>query len=69
MEDDEIDTTTDKSHAENENDVTTTEGDNSIVEKIEEEKDDSILMAEDQGNGEENPMETKLVENVTQFQV
>ena len=40
------------------------------MEKIEEEKDDSILMAEDQGNStEENPMETKLVENVTQFQV
>merc|ERR1719361_2288192 len=69
LEDDEIDTTTDKSLAENENDVTTTEGDNSIVEKSEEEKDDSILMAEDQGNStEENPMETKLVENVTQFQ-
>ena len=42
-----------------------------VVEKIVEEKDDSILMAEDQGNKtcEENPMETKLVENVTQFQV
>ena len=38
-----------------------------LMEKIAE---DSILMAGNQGNnGEENPMKTKLVENVTQFQV
>ena len=69
MEIDEVDTTTaaDKSLAEDENDLTSGAGDDSVMEKIVE---DSILMAGNQGNnGEENPMKTKLVENVTQFQV
>ena len=69
MEIDEVDTTTaaDKSLAEDENDLTSGAGDDSVMEKI---VDDSILMAGNQGNnGEENPMKTKLVENVTQFQV
>ena len=69
MEIDEVDTTTaaDKSLAEDENDLTSGAGDDSVMEKI---VDDSILMAENQGNnGEENPMKTKLVENVAQFQV
>ena len=69
MEIDEVDTTTaaDKSLAEDENDLTSGAGDDSVMEKIVE---DSILMAGNQGNNsEENPMKTKLVENVTQFQV
>merc|ERR1711902_103677 len=68
LEIDEVDTTTaaDKSLVEDENDLTWGAGDDSVMEKIVE---DSILMAGNQGNnGEENPMETKLVENVTQFQ-
>ena len=69
LEIDEVDTTTaaEKSLAEDENDLTSGAGDDSVMEKI---VDDSILMAGNQGNnGEENPMKTKLVENVTQFQV
>ena len=69
MEIDEVDTTTaaDKSLADDENDLTSGAGDDSVMEKIVE---DSILMAGNQGNnGEENPMKTKLVENVSQFQV
>jgi len=68
LEIDEVDTTTaaEKSLAEDENDLTYGAGDDSVMEKI---VDDSILMAGNQGNnGEENPMKTKLVENVTQFQ-
>jgi len=68
LEIDEVDTTTaaDKSLVEDENDLTSGAGDDSVMEKIVE---DSILMAGNQGNnGEENPMKTKLVENVTQFQ-
>jgi len=68
LEIDEVDTTTaaDKSLAEDENDLTSGAGDDSVMEKIVE---DSILMAGNQGNnGEENPMKTKLVENVSQFQ-
>merc|ERR1711902_125649 len=68
LEIDEVDTTTaaDKSLVEDENDLTWGAGDDSVMEKIVE---DSILMAGNQGNnGEENPMKTKLVENVTQFQ-
>ena len=69
LEIDEVDTTTaaEKRLAEDENDLTSGAGDDSVMEKI---VDDSILMAGNQGNnGEENPMKTKLVENVTQFQV
>jgi len=68
LEIDEVDTTTaaDKSLPDDENDLTSGAGDDSVMEKIVE---DSILMAGNQGNnGEENPMKTKLVENVSQFQ-